>query len=142
MSTRGPSMQALVISKPNNFAVESVAMPSPGPNEVLCRVRAVSICGTDSHLVHGDYPGFWPPGFPFTSGHEWAGEVVEAGPGVDAYGFAPGTRVAGTSHAACGYCARCVEGRYNVCENYGNQALHRHYGHNWTGALESTSSTT
>jgi L-iditol 2-dehydrogenase len=129
------TMAALVIRAPKEFAVEEVPVPRPGADEVLCRVRAVSICGTDSHLIHGDYPGFWPPSFPFTSGHEWAGEVVQAGPRAEALGYLPGIRVAGTSHAACGYCARCVEGRYNICENYGNQALHRHYGHNWSGAL-------
>ncbi|HYI66439.1 MAG TPA: alcohol dehydrogenase catalytic domain-containing protein [Candidatus Limnocylindrales bacterium] len=128
-------MEALVIAGPNQYAVETVDVGSPGPGEVLCKVHAVSICGTDSHLLRGDYPGFWPPSYPFTSGHEWAGEVVEVGGGTEGFGLSVGTRVAGTSHAACGYCARCVEGRYNVCENYGNPRLHRHYGHNWTGAL-------
>jgi L-iditol 2-dehydrogenase len=42
--------------------------------------------------------------------------------------------VAGTSHDACGVCQKCVEGRYNLCENYGKEGLHRQYGHNYTGA--------
>jgi L-iditol 2-dehydrogenase len=45
-----------------------------------------------------------------------------------------GDRVAGTSHDACGVCQKCVEGRYNLCENYGKPGLHRQYGHNTQGA--------
>lgn len=131
----GQRMKAIVVVAPNEFGVEEVEVPAPGPGEVLCKVHAISICGTDSHLLRGDYPGFWPPGWPFTPGHEWAGEVVAVGDRAAELGYPVGTRVAGTSHAACGYCARCVEGRYNVCHNYGNPSLHRHYGHNWTGAL-------
>jgi L-iditol 2-dehydrogenase len=60
--------------------------------------------------------------------------VVEAGAGAARLGWQAGTRVAGTSHAACGYCARCVEGRYNLCENFGVEGLHAQYGHNTDGA--------
>ncbi len=102
--------------------------------EVLCRVKAVSICGTDSHLIAGDYPGFWPPAFPIIPGHEWSGEIVELGPGAEKAGWHIGDRVAGTSHDACGVCQQCVEGRYNLCENYGVMDLHRQYGHNYQGA--------
>lgn len=129
------TMQALVLDGPNDFAVRRVDVPRPGPREVLCRVRAVSICGTDSHLIAGHYPGFWPPSFPFNPGHEWSGEVVEAGREAEALGFAPGDRVAGTSHAACGVCRLCVEGRYNLCLNYGRDGLHAQYGHNAPGAF-------
>ncbi|HEX9549826.1 MAG TPA: zinc-binding dehydrogenase, partial [Candidatus Limnocylindrales bacterium] len=88
----------------------------------------------DAHLIRGDYPGFWPPAFPFTPGHEWAGEIAALGPGAERYGWAVGDRVAGTSHDACGVCQKCVEGRYNLCENYGVAGLHKQYGHNVTGA--------
>jgi L-iditol 2-dehydrogenase len=128
-------MQAVVLEGPGDFSVREVDTPSPGRNEVLCRVRAVTICGTDSHLFQGDYPGFWPPSYPFIPGHEWAGEVVELGDGAEELGWAVGDRVAGTSHDACGFCQKCVEGRYNLCENYGNFAVHRQYGHNWQGAF-------
>lgn len=128
------TMQALVVSGPDTFAIEEVPVPQPGPMEVLCRVRAVSICGTDSHLIAGHYPGFWPPAYPIIPGHEWAGEIVALGPGAEAAGWTVGTRVAGTSHDACGLCQQCVEGRYNLCENYGVMELHRQYGHNYQGA--------
>ena len=128
------TMQALVVLEPNRMEIREVAVPVPGPNEVLARVRAVSICGTDVHLIRGDYPGFWPLAFPFIPGHEWAGEIVELGPGVELYGWKVGDRVAGTSHDACGVCQKCVEGRYNLCENYGKPGLHKQYGHNVQGA--------
>jgi L-iditol 2-dehydrogenase len=128
-------MQALVLRAPEEFSIDEVERPAPGRHEVLCKVKAVTICGTDAHLIHGDYPGFWPPGFPFIPGHEWAGEVVELGEGTEDLGFAVGDRVAGTSHNACGVCQKCVEGHYNVCENYGNFEIHRQYGHNWQGAF-------
>ena len=128
------TMRALVVTGPSALAIHEVPVPAPGRNEVLARVRAVSICGTDAHLIHGDYPGFWPPAYPFTPGHEWAGEIVALGEGAAAYGWSTGDRVAGTSHDACGICQKCVEGRYNLCENYGKAGLHRQYGHNHQGA--------
>lgn len=128
-------MRALVVERPNDFSIQEVERPAPGPHQVLCRVKAVTICGTDSHLLRGDYPGFWPPSFPFIPGHEWSGEIVELGPGAADFGWSVGDRVAGTSHDACGICQKCVEGSYNVCENYGDPALHRQYGHNWQGAF-------
>ena len=134
VATIPSTMEALVVLGPGRFQIREVPVPAPGRNEVLCRVRAVSICGTDVHLVRGDYPGFWPPAFPFIPGHEWAGEIVRLGPGADGYGWAVGDRVAGTSHDACGVCQKCVEGRYNLCENYGVPGLHKQYGHNAQGA--------
>jgi L-iditol 2-dehydrogenase len=122
-------MRALVLHAPDDFSIEDVPRPEPGPYEVLCRVRAVAMCGTDPHIIGGDFPGFWPKEFPFIPGHEWCGEVVELGPGAADLGFEKGARVAGTSHAGCGFCRLCVEGRYNVCENYGDERLHRQYGH-------------
>ena len=128
------TMQALVVLRPEKFEIREVPVPEPGPMEVLCRVKAVSICGTDSHLIAGDYPGFWPPAFPIIPGHEWSGEIVKLGPGAEKAGWSVGDRVAGTSHDACGVCQQCVEGRYNLCENYGVMDLHRQYGHNYQGA--------
>src|SRR3954463_15337271 len=127
-------MRALVVTAPDDFAVRDVDRPSPGPFEVLCRVRAAAICGTDPHIIQGHYPGFWPKDWPLVPGHEWCGDVVELGAGADVLGWQTGTRVAGTSHAACGYCRRCIEGRYNICENFGVEGLHAQYGHNAPGS--------
>ena len=133
-SSEGPPMRALVVTAPEEFAVQTVPRPRPGAFEVLCRVRAVAICGTDPHIIQGHYPGFWPKDWPLIPGHEWCGDVVEVGSRAAALGWTPGTRVAGTSHAACGYCRRCIEGRYNICENFGIEGLHAQYGHNTDGA--------
>jgi L-iditol 2-dehydrogenase len=127
-------MRALVVSAPDDFAVRDVDRPRPGPFEVLCRVRAAAICGTDPHIIQGHYPGFWPKDWPLVPGHEWCGDVVELGEGAEALGWEVGTRVAGTSHAPCGFCRRCIEGRYNICENFGVEGLHDQYGHNAPGA--------
>ena len=126
-------MQALVLTAPNEFSVTEVPDPSPGPHEVLCRVERVGICGTDIHMIQGDYPGFWPAYYPFTPGHEWSGEVVALGAGAEDFGFSVGDRVAGTSHAPCSYCDNCIRGRYNLCTSYGDPRLHAHYGHTVQG---------
>jgi L-iditol 2-dehydrogenase len=128
-------MEAVVLRAPNEFSIEEVPVPVPGRREVLCRVRSVAICGTDVHIIAGDFPNFWPRSFPLIPGHEWSGEVVEVGPEADAFGWVVGNRVAGTSHAACGYCRACIEGHYNLCENYGREGLHAQYGHNAQGAF-------
>lgn len=128
------TMDALVVHAPNQFSVEQVAVPSPGPYEALCRVRAVAICGTDTHIINGDFPGFWPPAMPFTPGHEWAGDIVALGPSAELFGWQVGDRVAGSSHAGCGYCRQCQLGHYQLCDNYGRPHVHSQYGHNKPGA--------
>lgn len=128
-------MDALILTAPGEFHVGRVPVPAPGPMEVLCRVDSVAICGTDPHIIAGDYPGFWPQAYPFVPGHEWAGEIVALGEGTGAVGWSVGQRVAGTSHAGCGYCRMCATGRYNLCEAYGDEARgHRQYGHYTQGA--------
>ena len=128
-------MQALVLTAPHAFEISDIPKPEPKANEVLCRVRAVAICGTDTEIIEGTFKGRWPRAYPFTPGHEWSGDVVAAGDVALAYGFAVGTRVAGTSHSGCGYCRMCRTGRYNLCFNYGREEMgHRQYGHYTQGA--------
>jgi L-iditol 2-dehydrogenase len=129
----GNTMQALVMQKPGEFRVEEVPIPTPGPKELLCRIHAVAICGSDPEILRGDLAGIWPPKYPFIAGHEWSGEVIAMGEGVS--GFKPGDRVAGEAHKGCGYCRNCMVGRYNICENYGRpETGHRHYGFVTQGA--------
>ena len=126
-SKKGQTMKALVLISPGAFAVQDVPIPKPGRHEVLCRIRGVAICGSDPEIIRGGLAGTWPPSYPFIPGHEWSGEVVEAGDGV--LDFKPGDAVAGEAHKGCGYCRNCLQGRYNLCENYGHAATgHRHYG--------------
>ncbi len=126
-------MQALELLSPGKFEIREKPVPTPGQGEVLCKIRAVAICGSDPEIIRGDLAGTWPPGYPFTPGHEWAGEVVALGGGVSK--FKVGDRVAGEAHKGCGYCRNCLEGKYNLCLNYGNKKSgHAHYGFNTTGA--------
>ena len=94
-------MRALVLTSPGKFEIQTVAAPrAPEAGEVLCKVGAVAICGSDPEIIRGDLAGTWPPAYPFIPGHEWAGEVVAIGPGV--VDLAPGDRVAGQAHCGCG----------------------------------------
>jgi L-iditol 2-dehydrogenase len=129
-------MQALVLRAPRKFAVESWPMPPElEPDEVLCRVNTTFICGTDPHIINGDFPGFWPPAFPFVPGHEWSAVVEEAGTRARSLGWKAGDRVCAISHCGCGVCRNCLKGRYNLCLNYGDADRgHRQYGHTTQGA--------
>jgi L-iditol 2-dehydrogenase len=125
--------KACVLTEPGKFEIRMVDVPEPGYQEVLCKIRAVAICGSDPEIIRGDLAGTWPPSYPFIAGHEWAGEVVKVGPGV--LDFKPGDRVAGEAHKGCGYCTNCLKGKYNICLNYGNvKSGHEHYGFIVNGA--------
>jgi 2-desacetyl-2-hydroxyethyl bacteriochlorophyllide A dehydrogenase len=106
-------MRALVVREPGRYAVEELPEPAPGPGEVLVEVVAAGICGSDLELVDGRRPSAYVR-YPVVPGHEWAGRVVRAGPGVDT-GLAPGDPVVAEGLRACGVCARCAEGRTNLC---------------------------
>ena len=126
-------MKAVVLTEPGKHELREVPVPNPGPYEVLSRVRAVAICGSDPEIFNGGLAGFWPPYYPFIAGHEWAGEVVALGKGVT--NLKVGDRVAGEPHNGCGFCENCKAGRYTLCMNYGiPESGHRHYGFTSDGA--------
>jgi threonine dehydrogenase-like Zn-dependent dehydrogenase len=106
-------MRALVVHEPGRYAVEEIPEPVPGPGEVLVAVAVAGICGSDLELVDGRRPAAYVR-YPVVPGHEWAGRVVRAGPG-DPAGLAPGDPVVAEGLRACGVCARCAEGRTNLC---------------------------
>src|SRR5436305_7622206 len=108
------TMTALVNYGPEYGAVElrTVPVPEPGPGEVLLRVRAVGVCGSDLHQYHGTQS--WRVNWPVTLGQGFCGEIAELGPGVD--GWAVGERVAcETAAPVCGTGALWRTGRYNLC---------------------------
>lgn len=127
-------MKALRLNAPGQLEYCEVPVPVPGEDEVLCRVEAVSICGTDPHIIDGDFPGFWPQSYPLIPGHEWAGQIVKLGGRAELYGWKEGERVAGMANVGCGYCKNCLEGRYTICLNYGKPRIHSMYGHITQGA--------
>src|SRR5207245_1026439 len=94
-------------------------------------VMATTICATDQKILAGQFPG---TKFPHTPGHEFAGEVVAVGVDVDE--VKPGDRVGVEVHVGCGRCARCLEGLYQLCENYGRTDKgHAHIGFTIAGGL-------
>ena len=129
-----PRMNAILLTAPDVFSYTKVEKPSLEEYEVLCRVESVSICGTDPHIIHGDFPGFWPQEFPLIPGHEWSGVIEELGPKSDHFGWNKGDRVCGIANVGCGYCKNCQEGRFTICLNYGKKAVHKMYGHLSPGA--------
>ena len=130
-----PSMQALVLNGVRDFEIKEVPVPVPATDDVICEVDTTFICGTDPHIINGDFPGFWPTGYPFIPGHEWSGTIVKSGNQAASLGWKEGDRVCGISHCGCGYCKNCAKGRYNICLNYGHEARgHKQYGHYTQGA--------
>jgi len=89
--------------------VREAPVPSPGPGEVLLRVRVCGICGSDLHVYRGELPV--PP--TISLGHEFAGEVAETGEGVE--GFSPGRRVIVEPLRTCRRCSYCRTGDYQLC---------------------------
>ncbi|MCL6637080.1 MAG: zinc-dependent alcohol dehydrogenase family protein [Alicyclobacillus sp.] len=88
--------------------------PRPGPQELLLRVRACGICGTDQHLYHG-HPGSAAVQYPRVLGHELAGEVVAVGEAV--HGWRCGERVTVDPNLFCGHCRYCRSGRAHLCDH-------------------------
>ncbi|MBJ7609259.1 MAG: alcohol dehydrogenase catalytic domain-containing protein [Candidatus Dormibacteraeota bacterium] len=108
-------MQAVTKPAPApGFTLADVAEPVPGEEEVLLRVAAASVCGTDIHLYD------WNPWAaarvhpPRVIGHEICGVVVGRGPGAD---LEDGHRAAVESHIVCGHCNSCGRGDFHVCAN-------------------------
>ena len=112
------------------LAVElrEVAKPSIGPNDVLLRVGAVSVCGSDVHQAHNLQS--WPVNVPVVLGHEFAGTIAEVGDAVS--GFSVGDRVVSeTAAIICGECLLCRQGRYNLCPQ------RKGFGYGTDGAMTS-----
>jgi threonine 3-dehydrogenase len=118
-------MKAVMKTQPGPGA-ELVERPlrSPGPGEVRVRIEVAAICGSDVHVYE------WAPRvaksgmpLPVVMGHEYAGEVVEVGPGVTQ--LQVGDRVSGETHFPCGNCHLCRIGKQHICQNL--QIVGRHF---------------
>ena len=115
-------MKALFLDGIGKLSVQDVARPVPKADEVLVRVEACGICGTDRHLFLGEFPSF-PP---VTLGHEFSG-IIEA-VGQDVTDLQVGMRVTGDPNIACGACDACHGGRVNLCHNLQAIGIHRSGG--------------
>jgi 2-desacetyl-2-hydroxyethyl bacteriochlorophyllide A dehydrogenase len=108
------SVLAVVIQEPGKIEVTEVPDPEPGPRDVVVRVAGCGICGTDLHILDGEFA----PTLPVVPGHEFAGEVVAVGPEVPAAAVRVGDQVAVDPSLHCGECYYCRRGRGNLCENW------------------------
>ena len=110
-------MRALVKAAPKpGLTMQNVPAPRPGDGEVLLRILATSLCGTDAHIYRWDEWAQSRIHPPRIIGHELCGEVVELGRGVTT--VAVGDYVAAESHLTCGMCFQCRTGQAHVCRNY------------------------
>jgi 2-desacetyl-2-hydroxyethyl bacteriochlorophyllide A dehydrogenase len=116
-------LRAIVFSGPGRLSLEEVPDPAPGPRDVVVRVEAVGICGTDIHVLDGE---FAPTVFPIIPGHETSG-VVEA-VGDEVTELAPGDHVSVDPTLTCGECSFCSVGRGNLCENWNGAGVARTNG--------------
>jgi L-iditol 2-dehydrogenase len=129
------TMRAWVLDDPGELRLTEKPVPSPSKAEVLVRIDAVAVCATDLQVIREGTPALIEGGAPFnknfTPGHEYMGTIVALGPGVDE--FAIGQRVAVEIHAGCGQCARCRQGMYTSCHNYGLNYGDKNKGHRANG---------
>lgn len=106
-------MRAVVIHAARDLRIDEVAVPAPGPHEVLVRIEAGGICGSDLHYYQEGRIGTILLKEPMVLGHEVAGIVEQVGPSVD--GIAPGDRVAVSPSRPCGHCRFCEMGQQIHC---------------------------
>jgi 2-desacetyl-2-hydroxyethyl bacteriochlorophyllide A dehydrogenase len=116
-------MKAVLVEEPGSVNVVSMPDPSPGPDEVVVQVGACGICGTDIHIIDGEFP---PTVYPIVIGHEFGGEVVAVGKDVE--GFAVGDRVGVDPTLNCGACYYCQRGMGNLCERWNAVGVGHHPG--------------
>ena len=105
-------MKALVLKEYNKFAVEDVPVPEYGSKDVLIRVKACSICGSDVHGMDGSTGRRIPP---IIMGHEASGVIEKTG--AEVTGYKPGDRVTFDSTVYCGDCYFCRRGEIDLCDN-------------------------
>lgn len=105
-------MKSLLLSEYNHLEVVDLPVPDPGPDEVLVRVEACGVCGSDVHGYDGSSGRRIPP---IVMGHEAAGTVAAAGTKVAR--FSKGDRVTFDSTVYCGACAFCARGEINLCDS-------------------------
>ena len=104
-------MKALLLSKYRHLEIADLPTPVPGPGELLVRVAACGICGSDVHGYDGSSGRRIPP---IVMGHEAAGRVAALGPQVT--GWSEGDRVTFDSTISCGTCPYCSRGEINLCD--------------------------
>ncbi|WP_327327347.1 zinc-dependent alcohol dehydrogenase family protein [Streptomyces sp. NBC_01210] len=105
-------MRAAIVEGPGKVSVTTVPDPTPGPREVVVSVASCGLCGTDLHILQGEFA----PTLPILPGHEFAGEIV--GIGRDVTELAVGDKVAVDPSLHCHECRYCRAGRGNLCDRW------------------------
>ncbi|GGO44067.1 alcohol dehydrogenase [Streptomyces daqingensis] len=105
-------MKAALVESPGRVSLTTVPDPAPGPRQVVVDVAACGLCGTDLHILEGEFA----PTLPVVPGHEFAGEVV--GVGSEVSEVAVGDRVAVDPSLYCYECRYCRTGHNNLCERW------------------------
>jgi L-iditol 2-dehydrogenase len=108
-------MLAVVYHGPQDLRLEEIKIPIPVPGEILIKVEAACICGTDLRIYQGSHRKF-PPGTVRIPGHEVAGRITKLGKGVK--GYLEGQPVFIAPNWGCGHCWQCVRGKNNLCATY------------------------
>ena len=116
-------MRAVIVEKPGKVRVDDIPEPTPGPDEVLIQIGACGICGTDIHIIDGEFP---PTVYPIVPGHEFGGEVIAVGAEVSE--IAVGDRVGVDPTLNCGACYFCQRGMGNLCERWNAVGVGGHQG--------------
>jgi threonine dehydrogenase-like Zn-dependent dehydrogenase len=125
-SIPGTMKAAVLFGEGDMRLVDEYPVPTPGREEVLIRVQACAICGTDPKILAHGWPNH-PPYGKYVFGHEYAGTIAAVGD--DVAQLKVGDRVAIEPHKGCGVCNNCRDGLYTTCLNYGKlDKGHQHYG--------------
>ena len=109
------TMQAARLYAREDLRIEEIPVPTPGAGEVLLRVKASAVCGTDIRMFRNGAKAATPAS-PLVLGHEVSGVVESVGAGVG--GYAPGMAVAVAPNMGCGVCDQCVSGNTQMCPTF------------------------
>ena len=105
------TMLQQVMTEPGKIIFREVNVPTPGPDQVLVKIKKIGVCGSDIHVYHGTHPY---TSYPVTQGHEVSGQIVKTGEYVK--DLKEGQKVTIEPQVFCRRCYPCLHGKYNLCE--------------------------
>ena len=127
------TMNAVLNYAPNDYRLERIPIPKIGTEEVLIKIDAAGICGSDGKCFHGA-PSFWDKWVqaPVVPGHEFYGTVVELGPGAgEKFGIKTGDKIIAEQIYPCDRCRYCQRGQYWMCEVHDMYGFQKHCNGAW-----------
>lgn len=104
-------MKAVIVQAPGEVLVTDASLPEIGPKDVLVKVHAAGLCGSDFHIFNGTYPAKYP----LIQGHEFSGEIVAVG--AEVTDWRVGQRVTADPNIYCHHCYYCLKSQENMCAN-------------------------